>query len=91
MFDVVIVRCIKTFIRKMATKQDLNILYINIRSIRNKLDELESIVLNYPETIHIIVLTETWIYTNEQQYFNLKEYSAIHDCRDTRGEERPFI
>lgn len=64
---------------------NLNILYINIRSLRNKLDDLNHILLTSNKKIHIIVLTETWIYSNEKCYFNIPSYTSVHDCRDSRG------
>lgn len=68
----------------MGTYQNLNILYINIRSLRNKLDDLNDIVYQN-KNIHIIILTETWIYANEEQYFNIDKFKAVHNCRNTRG------
>lgn len=63
----------------------LNILYINIRSLRNKVDDLMEIVNKHDFEIHIIALTETWIYPNEVEYFNIPNYNVVHHCRDSRG------
>lgn len=65
---------------------ELNILYLNIRSLRNKLDDIVDIIGNkdYGE-VHIMVLTETWIYDNETSSFNIEGFNAVHDCRNTRG------
>lgn len=69
----------------MALKENLNILYINIRSLRNKIDELQNIIFSHKKTIHLIILTETWIYPNEINLFDIPSYKAVHDCRNTRG------
>lgn len=77
----------------------INILYANIRSMRNKIDELEILIKNQQEEVHIIVLNETWLYSEESEYINLNNYVAVHNCRDqNRGggtaifikEEIPF-
>lgn len=64
----------------------VNILYINIRSLRNKLEELKEILAeNEHKKTHILVLTETWLYNSETKFFEIDNFSAVHDCRDTRG------
>lgn len=65
--------------------ETLNILYINIRSLRNKLDDINDIIKQSQKVIHLIILTETWIYSNEKQFFNINKYNAVHDCRNRRG------
>lgn len=66
--------------------QRLNILHINIQSIRNKLDEL-SIYINeiekkYKGTLHVIALSEIWIYKNENRFFNIEGYNAYFSNRE---------
>lgn len=60
---------------KIIEKNKLNILHINIQSIRNKIDELyiyiNEIEKKYKGTIHVIALSEIWIYRNENRFFNL--------------------
>lgn len=36
-------------------------------------------------TIHVIILVETWLYQNETDLFHIPSYTAVHDCRDSRG------
>lgn len=65
---------------------DLNILYLNIRSIRNKLDDLESIIQQHYKTLtHIIALTEVWIFDNEVEHFNIPNYDKYYCNRSNRG------
>lgn len=40
---------------------NFNILYFNIQSLRNKLNNLEILINSYTYEIHAIVLTEIWI------------------------------
>lgn len=61
----------------------LNILYMNIRSCRNKLDLIESCIASLNRMIHVIIFTETWLYPNE--IFNILGYTSFH-C--TRHNER---
>lgn len=60
-------------------------MYANIRSIRNKINELTDIINSAEQEIHIIALTETWLYPNEETVVNIEGFSAIHQCRNTRG------
>lgn len=59
----------------------LNILYLNIRSCRNKLDCLESFIHSLNQSIHVIVLSETWLYSWE--IFNIHNYRSYHCTRDS--------
>lgn len=62
---------------------NLNILCLNTRSCRNKMDELTQLMLDLKKTIHVIVFTETWLYTDE--ICNIIDYTAYHSCREDRG------
>lgn len=59
---------------------NVQILYLNIRSIRNKIEQLENLLSTHSHT-HIIVLTETWLQEDETEYFNLSEYEHFHNTR----------
>lgn len=59
-------------------------MYINVRSIRHKMDEMDIILINSQPDI--LVLTETWLYSNEAPSIQFKNYKAAHSCRDdSRG------
>lgn len=62
----------------------LNILYMNIRSLRQKLNELELLIGSYPNITHIIILTETWLYDNEIKYYNIPHYNHIANTRPVK-------
>lgn len=66
-------------------QNDLKILYLNIRSLRNKLFELEYLLelINPEERPDIIALTEIWIYKDENSKFNIKGYNPIFANRQT--------
>lgn len=71
---------------KKNTIENLVIALLNIRSIRNKMDELEIYVNNLVKKPHIIIITETWLKSQEIQFFNIKHYETIGNCREsTRG------
>lgn len=59
---------------------DINLLYLNIRSIRKKMDEIQALVLR--KNCDIIVLNEIWIKSNEAPYYNLNNFTPIFNCRD---------
>lgn len=67
------------------SKEGLNILHINIQSLRNKLDEpkllLDEIEKANNQTIHIVALSEIWLYENENKFFNLDNYHTYFQNR----------
>ena len=50
------------------------------QSLRNKFQEIQC-----DKQSDIIVLVETWLYSEETKYFSIDGYSSVHSCRDTRG------
>lgn len=56
---------------------------MNIRSIKNKMSELSAIINSYKHTIHVIVISETWLHDNETQFYNIQQYEAFHNTRPT--------
>lgn len=61
----------------------LRILYINSRSMKNKMDELE--ILIYEEHVEIIVIAETWVKKQEQKYYNFKNFTSFFVTRKKIG------
>lgn len=66
-------------------KNNFNILYTNIRSIRKKLDEVEAIINSYNCVIHVLILTEVWLKRDECVSFNLLNYNSIYSVREKEG------
>ncbi len=62
----------------------LNILCINVQSLRNKLKHIEDLISSFKFTIHVIVLSEIFIYSNEKNKYNLKNYDSHFSCRDNK-------
>lgn len=63
------------------SETSLNILYFNIRSCRSKIDYLETYIHSLQQPIHVIVLSETWLYSWE--IFNIQNYQSYHCTRDS--------
>lgn len=64
-------------------KSGFRIFYNNIRSLKNKIDNIELLVNNY-ET-DLIILTETWITKMENQFFYFSNYNSIYSYRNRQG------
>lgn len=66
----------------------LNVLYLNIRSIRNKFTDIQNLIESYNFTdhflVHILVLTEIFIYTNQHCIFQLSNYTSHFLSRDSK-------
>jgi hypothetical protein len=62
-----------------------NLLFANIRSIRNKMDEIELMISKHSPSV--IVLNETWLQENECEFYKIKGYVGVFNCRsaETRG------
>lgn len=61
------------------------VVFINIRSLRDKLLELEQIVNKSSKRPHLVVVNETWLIHSEANEFNIDGYIAVHNCRTRRG------
>lgn len=61
----------------------LKLLHLNVRSLRNKLHLLESLLReeNYKDT-DVVALSETWIYDSETEFMNLPDYNSVFKCRE---------
>lgn len=66
----------------------LNIIHINIQSLRNKLDNLNELIhtieTNTNKKLHVIALSEIWIYDNENEYYNMEEYNVFFSNRNNK-------
>lgn len=60
----------------------LNISYLNITSIRNKLSDLENHINSLDNKPHIFVIGETWIKTDEAKFYNIPNYDVIFCNRE---------
>lgn len=63
-------------------KNNLSIGPLNIRSIRNKLPELEGFLYEQGKMPKIIIITETWLRPEDIQFYNLNNYQTIANCRE---------
>lgn len=61
------------------------VIFINIRSLRDKLQQLEQIVHSSSKRPHLVVVNETWLIHTEASKFNIEGYVAVHNCRTRRG------
>lgn len=66
------------------TNNDIRFFCINIRSLRQKLHDLEILINSFSQITHIIIITETWLYDNEIDYFNIPNYNAVHSTRQKK-------
>lgn len=66
---------------KFLNQNSLKILYLNARSIRNKIEDLLYIIATTKHQIHIISITEHWLSKEETKTFQIENYSTICSCR----------
>jgi hypothetical protein len=59
-----------------------NIFYMNIHSLRNKMDSLEILLKMYTKSPDVIVICETWLSSSTAVFYGFDGYVAVHNCRD---------
>lgn len=62
-------------------KTYMNILYLNARSLRNSLEDLEIFLTTLNYIVHVVVITETWLDSGDIAHFNLPNYHSFHSVR----------
>lgn len=60
---------------------EFNIFSLNIRSIRYKKEKLEDFLELLNVSVPVLVITETWLNSNECSIFNIKGYNAFNCTR----------
>ena len=69
----------------IESESGLNILCVNIRSVRKNFDDLLASLISFDVNFHVIVLCETWL-QNETEWCPVSGYSAFHSIRqDKKG------
>lgn len=61
------------------TEKNIKILYLNIRSIQNKLCDLECLIDKY--SCNVVVVSESWLNNSNKMFFNVKGFRSVHSVR----------
>jgi hypothetical protein len=86
MVDDVKIKYSHTFTSFLAQKNCcFNALFLNINSLRNKLNSLSNFIKFHRATFHIIILNETKIESHEKHLFNIPFYHSFHSTRKKDG------
>lgn len=68
---------------KKFQNSDLKVFSFNIRSLRHKFEELTNFIESQDFLIHILVISEIWIYASENISFQIQNYEAFMCNRDS--------
>lgn len=68
-----------------ATNKDSLNMHWNIGQLTNKLHEVEFRIHDYPGTLHIVAISETWLNAYNHPNYQIMGYHAIHSVRSTPG------
>lgn len=60
---------------------NFTIIFLNSRSILNKIEKIEDILNNCNCTIDILVVAETWLLPGEERFCNIQNYNGFHSIR----------
>lgn len=61
---------------KLNNSDSLKLLYLNARSIQNKIEELNNIINKIDSTVHLVAITETWL-KEDSTCLNVNDYNKI--------------
>lgn len=67
-----------------TSSENLSVMYLNARSLRNKIDYINTLIKSLTTKIHAVVVTEHWLHDEETQFFNLDNYNAYYLCRKNK-------
>lgn len=70
--------------KDMNLNEDVRMLSLNIRSIRKHFNDLIIFLNSAQCKYHLIILSETWIYTEEVNRYYIPGYVCIAQCRDDK-------
>lgn len=59
---------------KFKNKDSLKILYLNARSIKNKVEDLNNILKEIKSLIHVVAISESWLSAYEVSLLNVTDY-----------------
>jgi hypothetical protein len=68
---------------EMISGSDLNFLYFNARSLKTSFEEINNFLTSLRKTIHLIIITETWLKSNDAQYYNFCGFVGFHSTRES--------
>jgi exonuclease III len=71
--------------KNISVKNGLNILYMNINSLRRKLESFEQFLSEFPVEIHVIILVEINLTSGSEQFFNIEGFVGYFGLR--KGKE----
>ena len=63
-----------------------SMLHINIRSLKNKMDDFQTFLANTGTSWSVICISEIWLKSDILKYYNLDNYNLFASCRE-RGRE----
>ena len=61
---------------------NLNVIHWNVRSLKNKLDDLHNFLVSTSITWDVICIAETWLQSGIVEYYNLDHYNMVASCRN---------
>src|SRR5436190_16538923 len=65
------------------TSMGVNILHLNIRSIKKHWDNLMLEISNHSDNLDILLLSEISCNDNEAKSFNINNWSSVNICRES--------
>lgn len=63
---------------------NFKIIYINARSLNNKILEIQNIIQNLNTKIDVIMITETWMKPNQEKFFKFNNFNTVFANRENR-------
>ena len=67
------------------SKNSFSVMHINIRSLKKNFEELKLLLFEMKFQFKIICVTETWCHIEDIKNFQLPNYTAIHQVRNSKN------
>lgn len=69
----------------LETRSSLAAFHLNVRSLKNKMDEMETLISHFPSQFDVFFFTETWYHDGDDMYV-LKGYNNFYlNRKEKRG------
>ena len=67
---------------ELQLKQGFSVLHVNARSLKNKMDNFQTLLTNSGVEWSVICVSETWFKNDILSYFNIDNYDLFASCRE---------
>ena len=80
-----------SFSDRLNLDNGFTVLHMNMRSLKNKMDDFQTFLHNSGVEWSVICISETWLKPEILKYYNLESYNLFASCREGREGGGPAV